>query len=342
MSKSELFSQVVTGALKGEATLLRGTGAGRLIEEALTGGRELISGGQPVARGAEPARAQIGGAERLWNEKSPEGLERAGFTAIPRFGLDGKGDDAKMRIYRRFAEIGSPTEQVFRRTRDAVIQFRGQDRSGSGYLIGGRFAITADHVFGPDPHAFSRADIPLDNITATLRDGSTYPARAIARMQDPDLLLVELKGAGDNLPSVRLGLTQGLVSGESMFAVGHPKHTPFSVLAPGTFSILHMDKLRLGEGVTPSVALHSVMPNIGGYSGSAIFNSEGLVMGTLVQGTDKTASGPVVEYARVLMNKVRGNFPERGFLDIQTTASLTSRPDYTFVTIPKTKTTHIV
>lgn len=98
---------------------------------------------------------------------------------------------------------------------------------GSGLIVhAGGYAVTNEHVV-------SRAT----DITVKLADGRHYRARLVGAARRFDLAVIKIDGA-PNLPVARLGSSAGLMSGETVIAIGNPFGLSFTV-SRGVISALH-------------------------------------------------------------------------------------------------------
>jgi serine protease Do len=88
---------------------------------------------------------------------------------------------------------------------------RGQ---GSGVLLEGGYVLTNEHVVGDAVNTGGR-------IRIRLADGTTYPAKAVGTDRQTDIALLKVEG-GKNLPAATPGLSDKLLPGQQVIAIGNP------------------------------------------------------------------------------------------------------------------------
>ncbi len=131
-------------------------------------------------------------------------------------------------------------------------------------------------------------------------DGRSYPARVLGVDPGQDVALLQIEGAGSNLPTVPLGNSASAAVGDSVVAIGNALGrggTPAVV----TGQITGLDKTETAsdQGVTTSTeTLHHLIRSdaqiVSGDSGGPLVNSRGQVIGmnTMAStGPDGTTNG---------------------------------------------------
>ena len=171
------------------------------------------------------------------------------------------------------------TEVVQRVAADPVEAFFG-GRSGSQTSagLGTGFIIRPDGVIVTNAHVVAGAT----NISVMLRDGTTYPARAIGTDETNDLAV--LKVDAKDLPVAPLGKSNNLLIGEWAIAIGNPYgfmlgNSEPSVTA-GVISGVGRNLVARGEG--PSAYFDMIQTDASinpGNSGGPLVNADGEVIG---------------------------------------------------------------
>ena len=116
------------------------------------------------------------------------------------------------------AVVTVQTEAVERVAADPFEQFFGgrqfSERSRAG--IGSGFVIRPDGVIVTNAHVVSGAT----RISIAMRDGTSFPARALGIDEANDLAVLKIDAA--DLPVAALGRSEGLLIGEWAIAIGNP------------------------------------------------------------------------------------------------------------------------
>jgi serine protease Do len=140
---------------------------------------------------------------------------------------------------------------------------------GTGIIIDPRgYIITNHHVID---------DVQV--IKVRLSDGSTYPAKVIARDHDNDLALLKIE-AHKPLTTIPLGTAQDLMIGETVLAVGNAfgyEHT----VTTGIVSALHRD-VTLNKEMSYKSLIQTDTPINPGNSGGPLVNINGELVGVNV------------------------------------------------------------
>jgi serine protease Do len=171
------------------------------------------------------------------------------------------------------------TEMVQRVAADPFDAFFG-GRSGTQTSagLGTGFIIRPDGVIVTNAHVVAGAT----NISVMLRDGTTYPAKAIGTDETNDLAV--LKVDAKNLPVAPLGDSDNLLVGEWAIAIGNPYgfmlgNSEPSVTA-GVISGVGRNLVARGEG--PSAYFDMIQTDASinpGNSGGPLVNADGEVIG---------------------------------------------------------------
>ena len=177
------------------------------------------------------------------------------------------------------AVVTVQTEVVQRVAADPLDAFFG-GRSGTQTSagLGSGFIIRADGVIVTNAHVVAGAT----NISVMLRDGTTYPAKAIGTDETNDLAV--LKVDARDLPVAPLGDSDNLLVGEWAIAIGNPYgfmlgNTEPSVTA-GVISGVGRNLVARGEG--PSAYFDMIQTDASinpGNSGGPLVNADGDVIG---------------------------------------------------------------
>jgi len=177
------------------------------------------------------------------------------------------------------AVVTVQTEVVQRVAADPLDAFFG-GRSGTQTSagLGSGFIIRPDGVIVTNAHVVAGAT----NISVMLRDGTTYPARAIGTDETNDLAV--LKVDAKDLPVAPLGDSDNLLVGEWAIAIGNPYgfmlgNSEPSVTA-GVISGVGRNLVARGEG--PSAYFDMIQTDASinpGNSGGPLVNADGEVIG---------------------------------------------------------------
>jgi serine protease Do len=177
------------------------------------------------------------------------------------------------------AVVTVQTEVVQRVAADPLDAFFG-GRSGTQTSagLGTGFVIRADGVIVTNAHVVAGAT----NISVMLRDGTTYPARAIGTDETNDLAV--LKVDAKELPVAPLGDSNDLVVGEWAIAIGNPYGFMLGNAEPsvtaGVISGVGRNLVARGEG--PSAYFDMIQTDASinpGNSGGPLVNADGQVVG---------------------------------------------------------------
>ena len=161
----------------------------------------------------------------------------------------------------------------------------------------GRGGVGAGTIWHPEGLIVTNAHVVgRRRLKVTLADGRTLPARLLAH--DTDLDLAALSVDATNLPTIELGHSRRLQSGQWVLALGHP----WGVLGAVTAGVV----IGLGphpEGILPSRDLIQVnLPLRPGHSGGPLVDAGGRLVGinTMMNGPQVGLAVPVHEAKQFL------------------------------------------
>lgn len=136
--------------------------------------------------------------------------------------------------------------------------------AGSGVIISkDGYVVTNNHVI---------AD--AENITVTLRNGTSYPAKLIGTDEVTDIAVIKIEAEG--LTNAVLGDSSKLVVGELAVAIGNPLGRLGGTVTDGIISALDREITISDETMTLIQTNAAVNP---GNSGGGLFNAEGELIG---------------------------------------------------------------
>lgn len=135
-----------------------------------------------------------------------------GYIARPGTGHAADANDAP-------APASSPTKNAVSRALRYAVTIEGAGVYGSGVLITpeGGLVLTAAHVI-------SEMKIPQ----VTFADGASFPAKVLESDRGLDVALLQIPPQPER-PAPELGDPLAMDPGDEVFAVGCPRHLPFSV-----------------------------------------------------------------------------------------------------------------
>ena len=194
------------------------------------------------------------GAGRMWRE--PAAAATAGFSVDEQNNID---------IYKsaRDATV-NVTSTVYRE--DFFARVYPEKGTGTGFIInpGGQI-LTNYHVVSGN-----------QELSVTLADKKVYKARVLGTDPRYDLALIQMVGAGDKMPTLRLGDSDHLVVGQKVLAIGNPFRFE-GTLTTGIVSSLgrtiETEDRRLEGMIQTDAAINP------GNSGGPLLDSRGAVIG---------------------------------------------------------------
>jgi serine protease Do len=165
---------------------------------------------------------------------------------------------------------GDPLEKFFKRFGGEGLPFRGpqQQQRHSGQALGSGFIISSDGYVVTNNHVVEHAT----DVTVTLDDGRTVPAKVVGTDKKTDLALLKITEAG-NFPHVDFAAKEPRV-GDWVLAVGNP----FGLGGTVTAGIVSARGRDIGAGPYDDF-LQIDAPVNRGNSGGPTFDTQGNVVG---------------------------------------------------------------
>src|SRR3954447_2253100 len=166
---------------------------------------------------------------------------------------------------------GDPLEKFFKRFgggEGLPFQFRGPQQRHSGQALGSGFIISADGYVVTNNHVVEHAG----NVTLTLDDGRTVPAKVVGADKKTDLALLKITEGG-NYPHVDFATKEPRI-GDWVIAVGNP----FGLGGTVTAGIVSARGRDIGAGPYDDF-LQIDAPVNRGNSGGPTFDTQGNVVG---------------------------------------------------------------
>jgi serine protease Do len=184
----------------------------------------------------------------------------------------------------------TPIVEVVEKVKDAVVNIHSERTvapAAAEDLFGGHAAPSRVNGMGTgiviDPRGFIITNHHVIDdvqvIKVRLADGSTYPAKVIARDHDNDLALLKIEPRKP-LATIPLGTSQDLMIGETVLAVGNAfgyEHT----VTKGIVSALHRD-VTLNKEMAYKSLIQTDTPINPGNSGGPLVNINGELVGVNV------------------------------------------------------------
>jgi serine protease Do len=165
---------------------------------------------------------------------------------------------------------GDPLEKFFKRFggEGLPFQFRGPQQRHSGQALGSGFIISSDGYVVTNNHVVEHAS----NVTLTLDDGRTVPAKVVGTDKKTDLALLKITEGG-NFPHVDFASKEPR-TGDWVIAVGNP----FGLGGTVTAGIVSARGRDIGAGPYDDF-LQIDAPVNRGNSGGPTFDTQGNVVG---------------------------------------------------------------
>jgi serine protease Do len=165
---------------------------------------------------------------------------------------------------------GDPLEKFFKRFggEGLPFQFRGPQQRHSGQALGSGFIISSDGYVVTNNHVVEHAS----NVTLTLDDGRTVPAKVVGTDKKTDLALLKITEGG-NFPHVDFATKEPRI-GDWVLAVGNP----FGLGGTVTAGIVSARGRDIGAGPYDDF-LQIDAPVNRGNSGGPTFDTQGNVVG---------------------------------------------------------------
>ena len=180
---------------------------------------------------------------------------------------------------------GLTPSQVYAQNVDAVVAI--QTTLRSGYSMGSGFIMTADGYVTTNYHVVDGAT----KIEVTTHSGDTYPAELIGYDNTNDVAVLKMEG--DGFPFVTVGVSESLIVGDQVVAIGNPLGELTNTLTVGYISAKERDVNT--DGITINMIQTDAAINSGN-SGGPLFNMKGEVVGiTTAKYSGESASGATIE-----------------------------------------------
>ena len=182
--------------------------------------------------------------------------------------------------------------EIIARCMSAVVSIDISVSSGSGDVLAGSGSgviITSDGYIVTCNHVVEGAA----GITVYLNDGSQYRAQLIGNDPVTDIAVVKIIADGEEFPCATIGQSEGLMVGQTVYAIGNALGTLSNTVTDGIISGLDRDIEIDGQSMTllqTSAAINS------GNSGGALFLDDGTLIGIVNAKTSgTTSSGASIE-----------------------------------------------
>ena len=175
------------------------------------------------------------------------------------------------------SESSMSIPDVVKKTADSVVEITTEYVTTSYSLqqyissgAGSGVIVTSDGYIITNNHVIENAT----NITVTLRNGESYPAKLVGLDEDLDIALLKIEAI--NLTVATIGSSGDLVVGETIIAIGNPLGQLGGSVTSGIISAL--DRNITVEGKTMQLMQIDASINPGN-SGGALFDDHGTLVG---------------------------------------------------------------
>ena len=151
----------------------------------------------------------------------------------------------------------------------------------SGTVSGTGFIITEDGYILTNHHVISYAAEGGYPITVMLYNGDSYPAEIVG-YEDEDSDIAVLKISAEGLNPARLGSSEDMLVGETVYAVGNPLGELDYTMTRGMVSAMdrEISSTDSGTGVTTSINMFQIDAAVNsGNSGGPVYNNYGEIIG---------------------------------------------------------------
>ena len=180
---------------------------------------------------------------------------------------------------------GMTPSQVYAQNVNAVVAIQSTLRSG--YSMGSGFIMTEDGYVTTNYHVVDGAT----EIEVITHDGNTYPAKLVGYDNTNDVAVLKMEG--DNFPFVTVGVSDTLIVGDQVVAIGNPLGELTNTLTVGYVSAKERDVNT--DGITINMIQTDAAINSGN-SGGPLFNMKGEVVGiTTAKYSGESSSGATIE-----------------------------------------------
>ena len=175
--------------------------------------------------------------------------------------------------------------QVYSQNVDAVVAIQTTVRGG--YSMGSGFIVTDDGYVTTNFHVVDGAK----KIEVMTHDGTTYPAELVGYDDTNDVAVLKMEG--DGFPCVTVGVSESLIVGDQVVAIGNPLGELTNTLTVGYVSAKERDVNT--DGITINMIQTDAAINSGN-SGGPLFNMYGEVVGiTTAKYSGESSSGATIE-----------------------------------------------
>ena len=175
--------------------------------------------------------------------------------------------------------------QVYAQNVDAVVAIKTTVRGG--YSMGSGFIMTADGYVTTNYHVVNGAK----KIEVMTHDGTAYPAELVGYDNTNDVAVLKMEGKG--FPCVTVGVSESLIVGDQVVAIGNPLGELTNTLTVGYVSAKERDVNT--DGITINMIQTDAAINSGN-SGGPLFNMYGEVVGiTTAKYSGESSSGATIE-----------------------------------------------
>ncbi|MBA2720686.1 MAG: trypsin-like peptidase domain-containing protein [Chloroflexi bacterium] len=168
-------------------------------------------------------------------------------------------------------------------TRDSVITLTSQVSAGGGRFGGSATGVGSGIVLTADGYALTNRHVveSSQSLTATMADGSEYPAEVVHVSDTQDLALVKIDATG--LKPATIGDSGAVKVGQTAIAIGSPLGTYTETVTKGIISALdrsiRVQDEQTGRPVTLTGLIQTDAAINPGNSGGPLMNVAGEVVG---------------------------------------------------------------
>jgi S1-C subfamily serine protease len=172
---------------------------------------------------------------------------------------------------------------VVARAKDSVVTLTSQITNARGPFGGSATGIGSGIILTPDGYTLTNRHVVEGSrsLTATLNDGTEYPARVIHVSETTDLALVKIEATG--LHPAAIGDSKGIVVGQTAIAIGSPLGTYTETVTKGIVSALDrtitVQDEQSGQPVRLAGLIQTDAAINQGNSGGPLLDAAGQVIG---------------------------------------------------------------
>jgi S1-C subfamily serine protease len=173
--------------------------------------------------------------------------------------------------------------QVVADAKDSVVTLTSEIQSARGPFGGAATGIGSGIILTADGYTLTNRHVVegSTSLTATLADGSEYPATVVTVSDDQDLALVKIQATG--LHAATIGDSKGIQVGQTAIAIGSPLGTYTETVTKGIVSALDrtitVQDEQTGRPVTLKGLIQTDAAINQGNSGGPLLNAAGQVVG---------------------------------------------------------------